>query len=522
MRKGISGILFLILSACLFVQCSKNYDLVIKGGTIYDGNGGSPYRADIGVKDGIIVKIGNIAPGVSEVIDASGLCISPGFIDIHTHCDGGLKKPELSAVLNYITQGVTTVVTGNCGFGTYHVDDFYNYLDSIGIGPNVVHLVGHNTLRKTVMGQEDRAPTGEELRQMKMMLDTGMQGGAAGFSTGLYYAPGSYAETEEIIALGEPVKEYGGIYSTHIRDESNLTTGLIPSIKEAIEVGETLGIPVQISHIKTLGRPPLVPASEVCSVIEAARERGLSVMADQYPYHASSSSIAGSLIPRWIQAGGEMKSRLQDPSLLPRIKEEIARNIDHRGGPGTIFITSFPENREFDGKNLAEIAHILDKTVPETVIYLIMIRNPGVVSFSMDEKDVEYFMKKEWVMTCSDGWIFRPGDGKPHPRSYGSFTRKIRKYVLEDHVISMEQAIRAATALPAGMLGLNDRGLIEQDLVADLVIFDPDRIRDKATFEEPHQYSEGIDYLLVNGEVVIENGKFNGTLAGKPLRMNRY
>lgn len=521
MNKALKLVFVLSIATCLFIQCSTRYDIIITGGTIYDGSGTSPFVADIGIKDGTIYAIGELHPGKSRIIDASGLYVAPGFIDMHTHCDGGLMRKDMSSAKNYLTQGVTTVVTGNCGSGTYKVDEFFHHIDSQGIGPNAVHLVGHNTVRRTVMGQEDRAPTQEEMDQMKELFAEGMKGGAVGFSTGLFYAPGSYAKTDEIIEIGNKVREFNGIYSSHIRDESNYTTGLIASIKEAIEVGESAGIPVQISHIKALGKPVWGLSDEVCSIIESARMRGVKVMADQYPYPASSTSLTAAVVPRWVQAGGEMISRLTNPDVLPGIKEEIASNIDRRGGPESLVIVSFAKNRDYDGKNLAEISNLMDLPVVETAIYLVLNGDPGVVSFNMTDTDLHYFMQKDYIMTSSDGHVQVPGESKPHPRSYGAFTRKIRKYVLEDKIITMEQAIRAATVLPAEMLGLTDRGVIEVMYAADLVIFDPENIRDNATFADPHQYSEGIKYLFVNGEIVLENDVYNGKLAGKAIRMNQ-
>jgi N-acyl-D-amino-acid deacylase len=507
--------------ALLLVSCSPSYDVVISNGMIYDGTGSAPHKADIGIRDGSIRIIGRIKNTGKENIDAEGLFVAPGFIDIHTHCDRGLLVDELKNAKNYLTQGVTTVVTGNCGGGTYRVEEFFSKLDSQGIGPNVIHLVGHGTVRGAVMGQEDREPTADELEQMKKLIAQAMEGGAAGFSTGLFYAPGSFAKTEEIVELARTVKEYDGIYATHIRDESNYTIGLKASIKEAIAVGEQAGILVEISHIKALGKPVWGQSAEVCAIIEGARQRGVKVYADQYPYMASSTGLSAAVIPRWVQADGEMKSKLNDPELLPRIKKEIAENIDRRGGPESLVVVSFPKNRGFDGKNLLEISRMMKKPVVETAIYLVLNGSPSVISFNMTESDLECFMKRPYVMTSSDGNIQIPGRGFPHPRSYGTFTRKVRKYVIENKWISMEQAIRAATALPAEALSLDDRGRLKRGFAADIVVFDPEEISDRATYENPHQYSVGIRFLLINGEVVIEDGSYNGKLAGIPIRMNR-
>jgi len=500
--------------------CTTSYDVVIKGGTIYDGKGGAPYVADIGIKNGTIKTIGEIKKTAELTIDADGSIVSPGFIDIHTHCESGLQSEKGNNAKNYLMQGVTTVVTGNCGEGTYRVEEFFGKLETQGTGPNVIHLIGHGTIRGSVMGQDDREPTNEELERMKQLLIQGMQEGAAGFSTGLFYAPGSFAKTEEIVELAKVVKKYKGIYATHIRDESDYTIGLKEAIKEAITVGEQAGIPVEISHIKALGRPVWGMAKDVCDIIENARKRGVLVYADQYPYTASSTGLSAAVIPIWVQAGGQMRDRLENQELLPKIKNELAENIERRGGPESLVIVSYSNNKDFDGKSLLEISRMVGEPVIETAIHLVLNGSPSIISFNMQESDLEHFMKKPYVMTGSDGNVQIPDKSFPHPRSYGTFPRKIRKYVLEKKWITMEQAIRAATSLPAEVLGLADRGSIQKGFVADILIFDLDEISDKATYEDPHQYSEGVRYLLIGGDLVIENGSYNGRLAGNPIRMN--
>jgi len=513
--------LFILGMLVLFAAgCSNSYDVVLKGGTIYDGMGGAPYVADIGVTNGTIRTIGDIKTTAGFIVDAKGSIVSPGFIDIHTHCESGLQTEKGKNVKNYLMQGVTTVVTGNCGGGTYRVREFFGRLESQGIGLNVIHLVGHGTLRASVMGQEAREPTDEELERMKQLLEQGMEEGAVGFSTGLFYAPGSYAKTEEIIELARVVKKYNGIYATHIRDESNYSIGLIEAIKEAITVGEEAGIPVEISHIKALGKPVWGMAKDVCEVIENARERGVRIYADQYPYEASSTGLSAAVIPRWVQAGGQMRDRLGNPELLPKIKKEIAKNIDRRGGPESLVIVLFPKNRNFDGKNLLEISRMMGKPIVETAIYLVQNGSPSVISFNMQETDLECFMKKPFVMTGSDGNVQVPDKSFSHPRSYGTFPRKIHKYVLEKKWITMEQAIRAATSLPAEVLGLADRGRLKKGFVADILVFDPDKISDKATYDAPHQYSVGVQFLFIEGKLVIEDGAYNGQLVGKSIRIN--
>ncbi len=517
MRK--TRLIVLGLIALAVAGCSSSYDVVIANGTIYDGSGGKSYVADIGITNGIIQIIGDIRAPAGSTIDAEGMIVAPGFIDIHTHCEGGLQSEKGKHAKNYLTQGVTTVVTGNCGGGTYRVKEFFGKLESQGIGPNVIHLVGHGTVRGSVMGREAREPTVEELEQMKRLLEQGMADGAAGLSTGLFYAPGSFAKTDEIVELAKVAKRYNGIYATHIRDESNYNIGLKKSIEEAIAVGEQAGIPVGISHIKALGKPVWGLAAEVCDIIEEARARGIRVYADQYPYMASSTGLSAAVIPRWVQAGGQTNSRLEDPELLPKIKREIAANIDRRGGPESLVIVSYPKNRNFDGKNLLEISRMLEIPAVETAIYLVLNGSPGIISFNMQESDLAYFMKRPYVLTGSDGSVQIPDQSFPHPRSYGTFTRKIRKFVRENKWITMEHAVRAATSLPAEVLGLADRGILKHGFAADIVVFDPEKIADKGTYDSPHRYSEGVRYLLIGGEMVIDGGIYDGKLAGKPIRM---
>ncbi len=519
MRKN--PVKYMILYAVLFWfvwSCSPPaFDIVIHGGTVVDGTGTKSYPADIGISDGKVVKIGKIkASQGTQVIDAAGKFIVPGFIDMHTHCEN-IRSEKRKAALNYLTQGVTTVVTGNCGSGTYKVEDYFQHLKKQGIGVNVVHLVGQGAVRFAVLKNADRDPSGEELDKMRALVDQAMKEGAAGLSTGLFYAPGSYAKTDEVVSLCEVVKHYEGIYATHIRDESTYTIGLEGAIQEAVEIGERSGLPVQISHIKALGKPVWGKAEAVCQIIEEARSRDVAVYADQYPYNASSTGLVAAVIPRWVQADGKLIERLKDPDLLPKIKKEMADNIERRGGADTLVLSAFPEKREWEGKSLEEIAVALSKSEVDVAIALILRGGPGVISFNQSDEDVEYFIQKPYVMTGSDGSVQVPGDALPHPRSYGTFPRKIRRYVLEKKLLTMEQAIRSASGLPAEMLGLSDRGQIKEGFVADIVVFDPETIRDIATFEDPHQYSEGILHVLVGGVSVIANGEFTGALAGSPL-----
>ena len=519
--KRLTFIIIFCMMTMLMSRCAQEkYDLVIKNGTVYDGTGSGPYKADIGISGGVIKNIGkNISSGKGLEIDAANMIVAPGFIDIHTHCDGQVLDEGMNNLKNYLMQGVSTVVTGNCGDGTWDVEKFFSQLEAKGTGTNIVHLAGHNYIRNKVMGMDDREPAEAELEEMKKLLRAAMGNGAAGMSTGLFYTPGAYSKTSEIVELAKVVKEFGGFYATHLRDESDYNIGLEEAIKEAVLIGEQSGVRVEISHIKALGKPVWGMSDKICRIIEDAKRRGITIFADQYPYNASSTGLASAIVPSWVSAGGMLKANLTDENKLPGIKKEIEENIERRGGPESLVIVSYPEDSRFDGKNLKEISQMKGMSVVETAIALILEDSPSIISFNMKDSDIATFMQKDYVMTCSDGHIEVPGDNKPHPRNYGTFTRKIRKYVLEDKLITMEHAIRAATSLPAEMTGLTNRGSLKEGKIADIVIFNPANIKDNATFDDPHQYSAGVQFLLISGEVVISEGQYNGKLAGKPVRI---
>ncbi|MFP4081944.1 MAG: N-acyl-D-amino-acid deacylase family protein [Candidatus Aminicenantes bacterium] len=535
MRRAILYFLSTLVAASLFIfGCSQSiqdsFDIVIQDGEIYDGSGDPSYAADIGIKDDKIAAIGRIKPDSGLVINAKGLCVSPGFIDIHNHAFFTLDDEilqlvgadvdinELRTAKNYLYQGVTTLVSGNCGSGSHKISSMFEDMRKNGLGLNVMQLVGHGTIRQEVMGMADRPPTPEEMAKMKAMVAEAMEGGAIGMSTGLFYPPGCYAQTEEIIELARVVKKYGGIYATHVRDEGvNMMGGIEEAMREAIRIGEEARIPVQISHLKAAGTLGQGKAEAVAKILEEARARGVKLYADQYPYTAGSTNLAPIVLDRWIMADGKVREKFNDSSLKDKIKDSITKRIERYTGAESILIANFKEKHEWEGKTLKEISEILEISPTEAAIELLKMGNPSVVVFIMDPREVEYFMKKPYVMTSSDGLNVPFGLGVPHPRNYGAFTKKIRDYVLDNPIITMEQAIRAATSLPADMLGLDDRGSIKEGYVADIVVFNPETVRDKATYQNPHQYSEGIEYLLVNGVLTLENGEYTGAMAGKPV-----
>jgi len=522
------GIPALLLAALAGIGCGQRYDVVIKSGTIYDGTGGDPFSADVAVKNGRIEAVGDIQAGADLVIDARDLYVAPGFIDIHNHAiftaseaeDRSVQPDwnELKAVKNYLTQGVTTIVSGNCGGGPHTVKDMFEHMRRTGIGVNVIELVGHGTVRRAVMGMDDREPTPEELAKMKAMVTEAMEGGAAGLSTGLFYPPGCYAKTEEVIELARVVHEYGGIYASHVRDEgTNDMGGVLAAMQEAVRIGEEAGVPVQIAHLKAGGKPAWGTAAAITAVFEEAQKRGVRVYADQYAYTAGSTNMASIVMPRWFLAGGKLEEKVADAGLVGRVRPEVAQRIDTFGGAEAVVIANSEKKPEWVGRNILELGREMALSPEDAAIEMLKIDDPQVVIHMMKDEDMEYFMQKPYVMTSSDGLNVPYGKGQPHPRNYGAFTRKIREFAMDRKLISVEQAIRSATSLPAEVLGLKERGRLQQGFAADIVVFDPRTIRDRATYTEPHQYSEGIEYVLVNGRVAIEKGQFNGTLAGQPV-----
>ncbi len=509
----------------------SDYDIAITSGQIYDGSGQAPYVADVGIKGDRIVTIGRLQSDAETVINAQGLVVCPGFIDIHTHAvfskqerkpeeTEGINFDEIKAAKNYLFQGVTSIVSGNCGVGDHRVADIFQHIRQTGAGVNVLELVGHETVREAVMGMAERDPTGTEMERMKGLVRQAMEAGAVGISTGLYYPPGHYAKTEEIIELARVVHEYEGTYATHIRDEG---AGLLDGIREAIRIGDEARVPVQISHLKVFGVHGEGKAAAATRLIEAAQSEGLTVYADQYPYVAASTHLAPLVLRPWVSAGGRsnMLNRLANRTLWRRIHQEVTEKLKEVGGPQAIRIAFFREQKRFEGQTLAQISRTMRASPTTAALRILQTDNPQVVVFAMQEADVQHFMRKPYVMTGSDGWNLPFGQGVCHPRNYGTFVRKIRRYVLEKKVITMEQAIRAATSLPADMLGLTNRGRIKQGFAADIVVFDPKTIRDLASYEKPHQYPEGLEYLLVNGVLTINKGRYTGALPGRPLPASR-
>ncbi|HZZ80870.1 MAG TPA: D-aminoacylase [Gemmataceae bacterium] len=516
----LTTLTFLALTTCTIGQgdAPVEADVVLRGATIYDGSDKPGKVGDIAIKKDRIAAVGKFAVnGSPRVLDCAGLVVSPGFIDLHTHSDYPLQDKKTSGNFNYQAQGVTTVVTGNCGAGPVDVAGYFAKLEKIGVGTNVIHQVPHNDVRMKVMGNANREPTAKELRAMEELVEKGMKNGAYGMATGLIYNPGTYAKTDELISLAAIVAKFGGFYASHIRDEGS---GVLVAIAEILEIARRAGIRVHISHIKVSGRSAWGKAPDVIATLRRARKDGILVTADQYPYTASSTSLTATLIPAKYREGSskEMIARLDDAEIGPKMKKAIQQRIDSAVGGKSIKIARYTKHLDWQGKDLFAIGAAEKKPVLDIAIEITRNGGAQIVNFGMSDEDVRLFMKEPYVATASDGSSMLPGKTVPHPRSYGTFPRKIGRYAIQDEAITLEQAIRSASGLPADILKVPQRGYLKVGYFADIVVFDPKTFRDKATYDSPHQYATGVRHLFVNGQLAIEDGKKTETLAGKVLR----
>ena len=523
------------------------YDVIIKKGILIDGTGAPPYRKDIGIIGDTISKIGDLSnERAEEIINANNLFVAPGFIDIHNHSDSSVFIVPTAD--NYVTQGVTTIVVGNCGYSPAPVTEnnkeflvysekdfiketgsipwrsFSEYLNSLEVlekSLNVITLVGHGTLRSAVLGVSDVKPSEKQLNEMIDLLDEAMNAGAFGVSSGLIYVPGIFSETRELIELAKIVSRYGGIYSTHIRNEG---LELLDAVTEAIQVGLASGVSLEISHIKAAGPPVWGSVPRVLNLIEEYVRRGYDFSADAYPYTASSTNLEA-LLPAWVREGGfeKMINRLKNQDLLSKLRDFLTRyGIPEEGHTDwdKIRVSYSESHSEVLGKSIEEISRIWEIDPVLTIVKLLTDDKglTSVVIHTMSEDDVTKAISHPLVAIGSDGSIMKFGEGMPHPRNYGTFPRIIAKYVRELKVLSLPEAVRKMTSLPARKLGLHDRGLLRPGFKADLVVFNYYTVRDRATFENPHTYSTGIEYLLVNGKLVIAGGRHTGAKPGKLLR----
>ncbi len=509
---------YLVIILLLYSSCSKRKieaDILIKNGIVYNGIDSAASDLTIAITGDKIVFIGNEKDATIEAtrtIDASGLIVSPGFIDPHTHADRDLIDTTKSHNRPFLFQGITTVVVGNDGDSFYPSSKYIKLYETQGIGTNAVPLVGHATIRQQVMGKSDRKASEEEILKMQELLQEEMDAGAFGMSTGLFYAPGSYADTEEVIALAKIVAENEGIYDTHLRDESSYSVGLIPAIEEAITIGKQAKLPIHISHIKCLGIDVWKQSDSIIKLIESARQEGIEVTANQYPYNASATSLKAAVVPRWAESGGEdsLFIRYKSPQLKQRILAETRKNITRRGGPDKLLIVKIPDS-SLVNKSLLEIAQELKISPEETVFEVIKKGYVRVASFNMNPYDIKNFMRQDWVVTGSDG-------NTGHPRKYGSFPRKFNTYIRKEKIIDVATFINSSTSKTAEIFGIPKRGILNKGYYADIIIFNPETFQDKANYKDAFQLAQGLEYSIINGKISVANGKFTNQLNGKVLK----
>ncbi len=496
-------------------------DLVVRNGTVIDGSGKKAFQADVGIKDGVIVQLGKLG-GVKakEVIDAAGLMVAPGFIDAHTHADGIERTPLAE---NFIRMGVTSVVAGNCGGSTLEMAQEFQKIHDTSIAINFATLVGHNSVRQTVMGTARRAPTAEELSRMKDLVKRAMSEGAIGLSTGLQYVPGTYAETDEIVELAKVAAAFGGVYASHMRNEG---TEIDKAIEETIQVGESAHCPVQISHLKIDSPKQWGASKRVLALMEKARRRGVVVNADQYAYEAGSSGLS-IRFPSWALEGGrdQINKRLNDPETWQKIKKEMLGMLEERGFHDLSWavVASYRADRSLEGLSIKDIAMKQKKSDAcdaqlEVAREMLSHGGADMVYHFMSEDDIVRFMRDPHVSVGSDSGVLSLGEGAPHPRGYGNNARILGYYAREKKVISLEEAIRKMTSLPALQFGFAQRGMIQKGYAADLVLFKKETVKDRATYTSPHQYPEGIPAVIVNGVPVVRDGKPTGARPGQVLR----
>jgi N-acyl-D-amino-acid deacylase len=501
------------------------YDLLITNARVIDGSGNPWFRADVAIREGRIVRIGRISPDTAnKVVDARGQILAPGFIDVHTHVESIYSLP---AAENFVRMGVTSLVTGNCGTSATEVGEFLGRIKDKPLAVNLATLIAHGSVRRKVMGLGDRPPTADELKQMEVLVEQGMKDGAVGLSTGLIYVPGTYAKTEEIIALARVAARYGGLYATHMRNEGDKVAD---AIRESIQIGEQAGLPVEISHFKISNKKLWGQSPMTLGLVREARARGLMVTVDQYAYTASSTSL-DSRLPAWLRAGGldEARKRLADKATREKAINDTKEALKRSGFKDYSFavVASYDRDKSFNGKSIAEITKEVRKKTDvtsqiEQMLEMYEAGGAAMIYHGMDEGDVKRIMQEPFTMIASDSGVRQLDESVPHPRGYGNNVRVLGRYVRELKLITLEDAIRKMTSLPAQTFGFRDRGLIREGFAADLVIFDENTINDQATFDQPHQFPVGISYVIVNGETVFANGQMTEARPGLALRGPGY
>jgi N-acyl-D-amino-acid deacylase len=514
-----------ILIALLFPfsLAAQQADVLIKNGKILDGTGNSWHYGDIAVQNGKIVAMGKLSKWTApKTLDATGLIVAPGFIDVHTHIEGEEKRNPTAD--NFIYDGVTTVVTGNCGGSNVNIGNYFSMLDSLKTSINVATLIGHNDVRKAVMGSAKRDPTEEEMKKMEALVEQGMKDGAVGLSTGLIYIPGTYSKTEEVVRLAKAASKYNGVYASHMRDEGD---SVIQAIEEAMHIGREAKMPVEISHFKLSGQQNWGRSKETVPLIIKARQEGLDITIDQYPYTASSTSLS-TLLPDWVLADGQdsIKARLSRPEVRKEVSDYMLKKLKKRKLKNFSYpvVASFRADSSFNGKSIEQVNLMKGrkhKSKEEAITIMEMMEQggAGMVFHGMGDEDVKAIMRYPFNMFASDAGIRIFNSGNPHPRGYGTNARVLSKYVRDEKVISLEEAIRRMTSLPAQKFQLQNRGILREGFAADIVIFDEEKVQDLSTYDKPHQYTTGFKYVLVNGQVTVEEGKHIGTRAGTTLRL---
>lgn len=503
------GIAALLLGAAPVPE-AEQADIILRGGTVYTGTD-APFVGDVAIRGDRIVAIGRkVSIPAKRVIDAKGMIVSPGFIDPHTHMGAALGStdPRARLVPAFLMQGVTTAFIGNDGGGAVDVGKTLQRAETRPVGINYAAYIGFGAVRTKVIGKADRAPTANELAEMKGLVSTAMCSGALGLSTGLFYAPQSFAKTEEVIALARVAARHGGLYDSHIRDESSYTVGLAGAIDEALRIGREGGLPTHIAHIKALGVDVQGQAGAIIARIEAAQKAGQKITADQYPWSASGTSMVASLIPLWAQDGGrpELLKRFVDASLAQKLRAGITENLRKRGGPDKLLITE----GAYRNKTLAAVMQARGEDAVTAAIEVIKVDDPGVVSFNQSEADIAAFMVRPWVMTGSDA-----SDG--HPRIYGSFARKYAKYVVAEKVLPLRDFIYRSSTLTADTFGLAGRGRLKVGAFADVIAFDPQSFAAMATYEAPTELARGMRTVIVNGKLAVDGGAVTGNAGGRAL-----
>lgn len=515
--------IFIFLSFLFnFSYAQTTADILLRHGKIIDGTGNPWFYGDVAIKDGKIISIGNLNAWQStKTIDATGLIIAPGFIDVHTHIeDDEVKNPFAT---NFIADGVTTVVTGNCGLSKVDLNKYFHLIDSIKLSINVASLVGHNDIRKAVMGTANRLPTKEEMLQMETLTEQAMKDGAVGLSTGLIYIPGTYSKTEEVVALARIAAKYNGVYSTHMRDEGDSVT---QAIDEALNIAKQANIPLEISHFKLSGQQNWGRSKETLPMVIKAREAGLDVTIDQYPYTAGSTGLS-TLLPDWILADGQdsINARLANQSIRTGVidymlKKLKKRKLKHFSYP---VVAYYKADTTMNGKSIEEVNLFYKRkhTATEeaqTIIDMMMKGGAGMVFHGMSDDDVVHIMQYPFNMFASDASIRIFNEGSPHPRGYGTNARVLSKYVRDEKVLSLEEAIRRMTSLPAQKFHFHNRGLLREGFAADIVLFDENAVKDLSTYQKPHQYSTGFKEVIVNGQITYENSQHTGIRNGMVLK----